>query len=79
MNFQSYIVTNVLWQIANSLLLYMLVVSIAKKKQIALSAAALFSVNSIFHQPVTWVAAGIGTLPGTFFLLLFFLMESLFV
>lgn len=72
-NFLPYVVTNLLIHAANALLLYFLIFSLTRKELFAWGSALLFSVNSIAHQPITWVAAGIGTLPGTFFLLLFFL------
>lgn len=72
-NFPPYVLLSLLIHTANALLLYILVYLLTRKRVLAWGAALLFSVNSLAHQPITWVAAGIGTLPGTFFLLLFFL------
>lgn len=71
-NFLPYSIVGLSFHIANSLLVYYLLLLCTKKRIVAWGSAILFSVNSLAYQPITWVAAGIGTLPGTFFLLLFF-------
>lgn len=69
-NFTPYALFGLLLHLANSLFLYKIVKTISKNKIIALASAWLFLVNSISHQPVTWIAAGIGTLPATSLLLI---------
>lgn len=69
-NFTPYALVGLLFHLANSLLLYKIIKVISKNKIIALASALLFLVNSISHQPVTWIAAGIGTLPATALLLI---------
>lgn len=69
-NFTPYALLGLLLHVANSLLLYKIVKTISENKIIALASAWLFLVNSISHQPVTWIAAGIGTLPATLLLLI---------
>lgn len=78
-NFPPYILLNIFIHMANALLLYVLVFLLTRKRVLAWGAALFFSVNSLANQPVTWVAAGIGTLPGTFFLLLFFICLMRFI
>lgn len=68
--FAPYALLGLLFHLVNSLFLYKLVKKISKNSIIALASACLFLVNSISHQPVTWIAAGIGTLPATSLLLI---------
>lgn len=79
MNFPYYVLLNIFIHIANAVLLYFLISLLTRKKLLAWGSALLFSVNSLAHQPITWVAAGIGTLPGTFFLLFYFLCLVRFI
>lgn len=70
MNVPSYIYLNLVIHMVNVALLFFLVKKITNNSLSAYFSAILFSVYSLVHQPLTWVAAGIGTLPSTLFLLL---------
>lgn len=72
-NFAPYVIINLILHITNATLVYFLIFLMTQKRMFAWGSAALFAVNSLAHQPITWVAAGIGTLLGTVFLLLFLL------
>lgn len=69
-HFTPYVLFGLIIHLANSIVLYKIVKKISKKKIIALASSWLFLINSISHQPVTWIAAGIGTLPATLLLLI---------
>lgn len=56
--------------ILNGFLLFILIRKVIKNKLIAFSSATLFLVNSFSHQAVTWIAAGIGTLQSSAFLII---------
>ncbi len=78
-NFAPYALLGLLLHLANSFLLYKIVKTISKNKIIALASGWLFLINSISHQPVTWIAAGIGTLPATSLLLISILAFTYFL
>lgn len=56
--------------IINAFIMYLLIKKTSRNEIVAFSSSGLFLINSISHQPVTWIAAGIGTLPSTTSLLL---------
>jgi len=66
MKFPFYVYVNIILHVCNSAALYFFLRTITKKRNIAFWSALLFAVGSIAHQPVSWIAAGIGTLESTF-------------
>lgn len=78
-NFVPYVLIGLGLHILNAFLSFFLVKNISKNKLIAFFSSGFFLINSISHQPVTWIAAGIGTLPSTTSLLLsiFFFIKYL--
>lgn len=69
-NFYQYAYVGLFLHLINALLVFILIKKIIEKKIIAFLTSTLFLTNSIAHQPVTWILAGLGTLPSTACILL---------
>lgn len=70
LNFTSYAVLSIFLHLLNSFLVFYLSYLILKKKWLGFVTGALFAVNSISHQAITWVATTTGTVGVCPFLLL---------
>lgn len=69
-NYSPYVYVGLFFHLVNTMLIYILIKKIIENKFLAFLASALFLTNAISHQPVTWILAGLGTLPSTVFILL---------
>lgn len=69
-NFSNYAFMSLILHLINCLLLFYFIKLYLKNELIAFLASLFFSVNGLSHQAVSWILAGIGTLPGTAFILL---------
>lgn len=63
----------IILHMANTLLVFYLILSLTKSKFSSLLGALLFLTNSISHQAVTWLGTVSGTLPSSLFALLSFI------
>lgn len=68
-NFSNYAFMSLILHLINCFLLFYFIKLYLKNELIAFLASLFFSVNSLSHQAVSWILAGIGTLPGTTFIL----------
>lgn len=70
-NFAGYALVSMAIYFINILLVYYLSILLLKNKYLSILVAALFSVNSISHQAVTWISASLQTQGAILFSLLF--------
>lgn len=64
-NFAPYAITAIAFHLGNAVLVYELASLLLKKKWLAVAAGAIFLINSISHQAVTWTATATGTVTST--------------
>lgn len=74
MNFPGYAYVSLGIHFLNTVLIYLLMLRLIRNKTISVLAAALFAVNSISHQAVTWVSGSIQTESALLFTLTFSLL-----